>query len=250
MKITDYIISLTHLYGLVHKDKVVEIYNMQNEEKIEEIDTVKLKADDINIDITELDENFVEVFNDYFVHETIMQFDEFDEELIKRKGKPFYIPRQEDLLKYKDDNYFEINKEYENLLDFVTKHLFDGNKSKAEILVEDVQGHCLHDFSPRDIFDLFNVRDVSFKDEDQVNEVLRLVMELANNTRIWENNGHTPNEIFEKYEKPHLRPLPDKPFKFRSNESVIKKEKIGRNDPCPCGSGKKYKKCCLGKDEM
>lgn len=23
--------------------------------------------------------------------------------------------------------------------------------------------------------------------------------------------------------------------------------KIGRNDPCPCGSGKKYKKCCLDK---
>ena len=25
--------------------------------------------------------------------------------------------------------------------------------------------------------------------------------------------------------------------------------KIGRNDPCRCGSGKKYKKCCLPKDE-
>ena len=24
----------------------------------------------------------------------------------------------------------------------------------------------------------------------------------------------------------------------------VKKQKIGRNDPCPCGSGKKYKKCC------
>ena len=24
----------------------------------------------------------------------------------------------------------------------------------------------------------------------------------------------------------------------------------GRNDPCPCGSGKKYKKCCLGKIEV
>ena len=23
------------------------------------------------------------------------------------------------------------------------------------------------------------------------------------------------------------------------------KEKAGRNDPCPCGSGKKYKNCCL-----
>ena len=25
--------------------------------------------------------------------------------------------------------------------------------------------------------------------------------------------------------------------------------KTGRNDPCPCGSGNKYKKCCLAKDE-
>ena len=25
--------------------------------------------------------------------------------------------------------------------------------------------------------------------------------------------------------------------------------KIGRNDPCPCGSGKKYKQCCLPKDQ-
>lgn len=28
---------------------------------------------------------------------------------------------------------------------------------------------------------------------------------------------------------------------------IMKKKKLGRNDPCPCGSGKKYKKCCLGK---
>ena len=25
---------------------------------------------------------------------------------------------------------------------------------------------------------------------------------------------------------------------------LVKKKKVGRNDPCPCGSGKKYKKCC------
>lgn len=27
-------------------------------------------------------------------------------------------------------------------------------------------------------------------------------------------------------------------------KTIVKEEKIGRNDPCPCGSGKKYKKCC------
>ena len=29
------------------------------------------------------------------------------------------------------------------------------------------------------------------------------------------------------------------------SKTVVKPPKIGRNDPCPCGSGKKYKKCCL-----
>ncbi|CAK7009663.1 MAG: hypothetical protein EUB_01648 [Eubacterium sp.] len=30
----------------------------------------------------------------------------------------------------------------------------------------------------------------------------------------------------------------------KERNTVVKKEKIGRNEPCPCGSGKKYKKCC------
>jgi uncharacterized protein YecA (UPF0149 family) len=28
------------------------------------------------------------------------------------------------------------------------------------------------------------------------------------------------------------------------NKQAISAKKAGRNDPCPCGSGKKYKKCC------
>jgi methionyl aminopeptidase len=32
--------------------------------------------------------------------------------------------------------------------------------------------------------------------------------------------------------------------------ALNKKMKVGRNDPCPCGSGFKYKKCCLGKTEV
>lgn len=33
----------------------------------------------------------------------------------------------------------------------------------------------------------------------------------------------------------------------RINANKPKKVKIGRNDPCPCGTEKKYKKCCFGK---
>jgi preprotein translocase subunit SecA len=32
--------------------------------------------------------------------------------------------------------------------------------------------------------------------------------------------------------------------KSRTQKAVVKKSRVGRNDPCPCGSGKKYKKCC------
>lgn len=30
----------------------------------------------------------------------------------------------------------------------------------------------------------------------------------------------------------------------KKSNTVVKDKKVGRNDPCPCGSGKKYKKCC------
>jgi preprotein translocase subunit SecA len=45
-------------------------------------------------------------------------------------------------------------------------------------------------------------------------------------------------------------PLPLIPFQNQSKKSAVtttkssRSRKIGRNDPCPCGSGKKYKKCC------
>ena len=32
-------------------------------------------------------------------------------------------------------------------------------------------------------------------------------------------------------------------------QPVRKEKKVGPNDPCPCGSGKKYKKCCMQKDK-
>lgn len=37
--------------------------------------------------------------------------------------------------------------------------------------------------------------------------------------------------------------------KHYSPKEVLQLPKVGRNDPCPCGSGKKYKKCCLWKSD-
>jgi preprotein translocase subunit SecA len=45
---------------------------------------------------------------------------------------------------------------------------------------------------------------------------------------------------------PNQAPKPEEP---RKPETVRRQTpKVGRNDPCPCGSGKKYKNCCMSKD--
>jgi len=31
---------------------------------------------------------------------------------------------------------------------------------------------------------------------------------------------------------------------WRDSKTVVNESKVGRNEPCPCGSGKKFKKCC------
>ncbi|WP_261302614.1 SEC-C metal-binding domain-containing protein [Paenibacillus andongensis] len=56
--------------------------------------------------------------------------------------------------------------------------------------------------------------------------------------------------VFRYFANENVRPQKDQAVVHVINSSndlkaVSGKSKIGRNDPCPCGSGKKYKKCCL-----
>jgi preprotein translocase subunit SecA len=231
---------------MVHKDKVVEIYNSQNEDQVNSNEVEELLVNPSE----ELEDAFILTHKGYFVMETIIDNNEFDLMLRKKADKPYYVPAKDELLNYVDESYFEKSKQYNNLLSYLQKNFFKPGDEKAEWLAEDIQGMCQFGVDLQTIFDSFNNMKISFKDMNQTNEVVQLIMELSNNTRIWENNGHTPNEIHEKYEKPNLRPLPDKPFNFNATNVIDMKsrQKIGRNDPCPCGSGKKYKKCCLGKE--
>ena len=57
--------------------------------------------------------------------------------------------------------------------------------------------------------------------------------------KAWEEGpiGVTPFQSCPKFYRIDVNPL---------WKGTVKREtpKVGRNDPCPCGSGKKYKKCC------
>ncbi|CAM4029920.1 YecA family protein [Mesobacillus thioparans] len=80
-----------------------------------------------------------------------------------------------------------------------------------------------------------------------VQQLTAHIMEVYNNTRQWALKGYKPTELRKEKEK-HLKSMPVHPFSQPQGASNVidfsTRQKVGRNDPCPCGSGKKYKKCC------
>ena len=233
-----YIIALTNLYGLVNKDLVLEIYNTQNDEKISILDIEKQLEDPPE----ELEDSFIYPYKNYFVHEVILEFHEFDLMISKKTNKPHYIPNRKELINYVDEEYFEKNIQYKRLLNYMRKSFSNIPKDEIEEMAEEIYDICAFEFSIQDIFNIINRKNIEFESEEQLNEIVQIIIELANNTRLWENNGFTPDEIARKNKYSDLKQSSENTF-------IRKKPKIGRNDPCPCGSGKKYKKCCLSKDE-
>jgi hypothetical protein len=69
---------------------------------------------------------------------------------------------------------------------------------------------------------------------DTLEELLRVSghQEFVDDPGDWDSPAAFPDDYIGRYEAP--QPV----------EPIRAEEKIGRNEPCPCGSGKKYKKCC------
>jgi preprotein translocase subunit SecA len=73
-------------------------------------------------------------------------------------------------------------------------------------------------------------------DMDKITPIISAIMELNNKARLWVTYGNVPDELSSSQESC---------FGMKQNIAVDRSTpKVGRNDPCPCGSGLKYKKCC------
>ena len=92
---------------------------------------------------------------------------------------------------------------------------------------------------------------------------IRMLDDYLNNMPHWQLKGHTPTEAMDMLNKEersasrtsarsrssqYMSGRPISPMDFIGDIGVtmpiIAEKKPGRNDPCPCGSGKKYKNCC------
>ena len=230
--IIQYAIACGNLYGLIDYPKFLEIYNTQNQTSLTNKELmVILKESSYS---KRLHQGFVYFNNRELIHQAMEYEQNIDDFRFGVRGKPYYIPAKTELLRYVDDVYYEKTIHQRNLASMLKKDFFPNNTQVIKDEIDELIGQLENDNNFQEVVKVFLAR-FEFKDMKQVNEYMQVLMKIANTTRLWENRGHTPDELFQM-EAPNLKPL--------TPLQVIDGGKVGRNDPCTCGSGKKYKKCC------
>ena len=162
--------------------------------------------------------------------------------------RDFYIPTVEETLDYAKHGYPSQDVSYRKLASFLRDELHI-SEEKIEELLYIVYKEFSMDGMLSDIMEEFKKRDIVFDSDRQMERFAPIMMEVNNNTRMLDFRGYTPNEVSRAEQAAAPAPVaPAMPsFVPMANTPTVNmqpKKKVYPNDPCPCGSGKKYKKCC------
>ena len=164
--------------------------------------------------------------------------------------RDFYIPTVDEILDYAKHGYPSQDVSYRKLSSFLRDELHL-EEEKTEELLYIVYKEFSMDGMLSDIMEEFNKRDIVFDSDRQMERFAPIMMEVNNNTRMLDFRGYTPNEINRVSEQKTTPVAPAMqsfvPMGNLPTNNIVNmqpKKKIYPNDPCPCGSGKKYKKCC------
>lgn len=217
--------AAVNLYGIIRRSELAEIFNGQN------ID--QTTADEIRIILLPnvLKFGAYGFYKDYVVHNVILRdFDWVKYLEGQQADKPRYTPVKEEFLRFAQEDCAD-NKHWSNVKTFMLETF----GYKADVLrgFAEIRNYILNSNGIGELGSILEKYSLVFQSEARAKKFFDLLMTAKNNTRIWENKGHTPNEMGKIFAKK------------RSKEPIIHKpKKVGPNQPCPCGSGKKYKKCC------
>lgn len=245
------------LYRLKANDTMDEMIELLNDMPADILDASLVSMEDVSLkDVPETSPIYSS--NGLFVHMPLLENGNLDALLKVQKETDFYIPSAKQLEEICGVGYEASSFAYKNLVAFFT--------DKMDMSDEEAITWCLKIWlsiyegkAPSDIVNQMSKENVAFNGEIQLKELIQLLMDAHNSTRTKQNRGHAPSELKKKASaapaKPSVTPsaIPKNaplnafvnrvPSTPKKPEPVAKK-KIYPNDPCPCGSGKKYKKCC------
>lgn len=243
-----------------------------------------LRLDEIYTKVPPTESRELEIIHVDLLEDSNPSVDLFAKTRQCQQGKPYYMPDKEHLLAYEDPFYCENTPEKAALLRFMEKQLGLSDEKLENALVSLLRDIRSVTGSLEKAMSNFEQAGISFRSEWELNRFVELYSNFSNNTRMPCNRGFTPDEIMrtippeERFKSLSLGPNIRKSLQngeidledFRKQvltmdmpsealradllkqladikSSAPQKEepkKVGRNDPCPCGSGKKYKQCC------
>ena len=227
-EIIRYAASLSNIYGLFSFAQLKDVWDMNHHRSISpsELRSAVEKAGD---------EDGFYVKGDLLIN-GILDEDDCKEIIGKYSiGDTYYYPSAEVIDAYADGPRMKDAPEYVYLQSYLSRKT---SAEAADDILLRLFRLALKDASASDLVEYLQQAGINFLDLDELNRFLLLYTGWFYDIRVWACKGYKPGEL--KQEKLQMRN-----FNLSPDFDPRSRRKVGRNDGCPCGSGKKYKSCCM-----
>lgn len=159
-------------------------------------------------------------------------------ELLRRQDRKYYVPDQELVLTYGSGTMLVKNEEYERVFQLLTKETKD--RDETERMLEKLAGYVTReDYTVPELVDCLYDWGIVVENDRAAGRLIGAMCEWTYGIRRWSECGYSRKELHKENADLKYAVSADQSQKTQEME-----KKIYPNDPCPCGSGKKYKKCC------
>lgn len=180
-------------------------------------------------------------------------------EMQRRKDIPYKKYTRSEYINIATIGFARKPKNYDILKNLLTENGMTMNEAVDVLRTELIEHFCQLEINT-DLPEF--LEDLVFNGLPDAQHVLNLYADFINDSPVWLNKGYTPSALFMHNNKsrplkerpglsdpyPGISPIGDEKNLIRNNviqfPSGGANKEPGRNDPCPCGSGKKYKNCC------
>ena len=233
-RLTDYCDSAVYLYGIVPVSKLVDIYQHYEGEMITE-DAIYAMAEKFDGGI-----GGGVLQGDMLMEDQFLEQDFCRAVLKDQKDIPYYMPKdKEEFLMYGEKECQEPDGHTERFSEYLQER-YGMEDYEALMVFYEIQEAVRANYQIPVLMEI--LRDIlgdfhkNLNGAKKIKEAEDQLKNLQNYTRAIRYRGHTRKEYIDMQ-------IPER----KQGGKVIAfpgSKKVYPNDPCPCGSGKKYKKCC------
>ena len=223
-KLFDIVLALVHLYGVYDVDQLIAVWNRHQSDVLTK-EAAMDYLEKVGIRQPYFYFNGSLVIDGYFADEkeALTFYDKLNAHNI-----PYFAPTGTELQLYAENKINLASPNYLNMRNYIQTKGYDS--ATEERILDEISKGAVLGTQPDKLYQTLAAVGLKFMVEDDVITFVQLFKELSEQTRKWGYRGLSPAEVLAMKEK-------------NSTREPVTVKKIGRNEPCPCGSGKKYKKC-------